>query len=142
MSLTSKRFLIAAAAAILSLGTVGCHGQYPGGSGYMPAATTALPPSQAGGITPLGKKGKIESGCGKRIHIVVAGILDCRFHEANRKDTTFTIVNDESGIVEVSPSSGNQSTTFTIVGLVAGSGYILVKDSKGDKYKMRITVTL
>jgi hypothetical protein len=131
------------AAAILSLGTVACHGQDPATSGYVPTSTVALPGSQASQpIEPLGQKGQIDSGCGHRLHIVIAGILSCRFREPGRKDGTFTIANHESGIVEVTPASGTQATAFTIVGLVAGSGYILVKDARGGRYKMRVTVTL
>jgi hypothetical protein len=142
MRFYSKSFSIVAGVAILSLGTIACHSQYPGSSGYMPTATTALPASHAsGGIQPFGKKGQIDSGCGQHVHIVIAGILDCRFREKGYGGT-FTIVNHESGIVEVTPTSGTQATKFTIVGLVVGSGYILVKDKKGNQYKMRISVAL
>ena len=142
MRFNPKNFGITAAA-ILSLGTVACHGQSPATSGYMPATTVALPGSQADRpIEPFSKKGQIDSGCGHRLHIVIAGILNCRFREPGRKDGTFTVYNHESGIVEVTPTSGTRATTFTIVGLVAGSGYILVKDAKGGRYKMRVTVTL
>lgn len=133
---------IAAGAAIFSLGTIACHGQYPGGTGYVPTTATTLGASQSnGGIEPFGKKGDIDSGCGHHMNIVIAGILNCRFREKGYNGT-FTIVNHEKGIVGVTPSSGTRATKFTVVGLVVGKGYFLVKDAKGDKYKVRVKVTL
>ncbi len=143
MRFNSKNFGIAAAIAIMSLSMIACHGQYPANAGYVPTTTTALPAQQGGGgVDPLGKKGQIESACGHRLRIVIAGILNCRFHEKGYRNGTFTIVSHESGIVEVTPTSGTRATKFTIVGLVAGSGYFLVKDTKGDRYKVRVSVTL
>lgn len=140
MRFNRKSLGIAAAAAILSLSTVACHSQYPG-SGYVPTTTPAQSASQSGGVDPMNKKGDIDSGCGHHENIVIAGILNCRFREKGYSGT-FTIVNHESGIVSITPSSGTRDTTFTIVGLVSGAGFFLVKDSKGDKYKVRVTVAL
>ena len=143
MRFISKSFAITAGAAILSLGMIACHSQYPGNAGYMPTTPTALSAQQVGGgIEPLGKKGQIESACGHRLRIVIAGILNCRFHEKGYGDGTFTIVNHETGIVGVTPSSGTKATKFTVLGLVAGRGFFLVKDTKGNKYKVRVSVTL
>jgi hypothetical protein len=138
----SKSFGLAAAIAILSLSMVACHGQSPSSAGYVPM-TPALSAQQGGGIVdPFGKKARIESACGHRLRIVIAGILSCRFREKGYGNGTFTIVNHESGIIGVTPSSGTRATKFTILGLVAGSGYFLVKNTKGDRYKVRVSVTL
>lgn len=139
MRFSFKSLGLAAAAATLSLSTVACHGQYPSGSGYMPTDTTPLSASQ--GIEPLHKKGEIQSGCGHHMNVIIAGIVDCRFREKGYTGT-FTIDNRERGIVGVSPSSGTQDTTFTIVGLVSGNGYFLVRDTTGNKYKIAVTVSL
>lgn len=143
MRFISKNLGIAIVA-ILALSTIGCHGQYPGNTGYMPSTTAASAGQGAGGIEPSGKgtKGDIDTPCGTRIHIVIAGILNCRFREKHYKSGTFTIVNDEQGIVEITPTSGTQATKFTIVGLLVGSGHILVKDSKGNQDTLRVTVGL
>jgi hypothetical protein len=142
MRFNYKTFGIAAGAAILSLSITACHGQYPGDSAYVPTSTTTLPASQPGGIEPAGAKGQIVSSCGHRLRIIIAAIVNCRFHEKGYGNGTFTVTNDASGIVEVSPSSGTRRTKFTVVGLVVGSGYLLVKDAKGNDFKLRVSVKL
>ena len=141
MRFNLKNLGLAAAVATLSLSTVACHSQYPGSAGYMPTTTTAQSASQPDGLDPMSKKDDIRSGCGHHENIVIAGIVNCRFREKGYTGK-FTIDNHESGIVSVSPSSGTRDTTFTIVGLVSGAGFFSVKDSEGNKFKVRVTVAL
>jgi hypothetical protein len=144
MRFNSKSISLAASAAALSLSMVACHGQYPGSTGYMPTSTSALPASQVGGIQPAGKKRDIDihASCSHRLHIVIAGIVDCRFRERGYENGTFTVTDEEKGIVGVTPQSGTQSTVFTIVGLLVGGGHLVWKDTKGNEYKILVKVTL
>jgi hypothetical protein len=75
------------------------------------------------------------------LHLVVAGLVDCKFNE-NGYNGDFSVANDTKGIVLVTPSSGAQATTYTIVGLVIGSGKLVWSDSKGNKFTMKVKVTL
>jgi|SRR5579863_3395573 len=147
MSFIVKSIVTASTLAALTLSMIGCHGQYPGGTGYVPASTTALPASQAGGaMQPAKDKDKrdidIKSNCGHALHIVIAGIVNCRFRERGYGDGTFAVTDKEQGIITVSPQSGDRTTVFTILGLVAGSGHLVWKDSKGRQFKMAVRVTL
>jgi len=144
MRFNSKSITIVCSVAALSLGMFGCHGQYSGTTGYMPPSTNAIPASQSGGgiERTAKKKVKIQSGCGHRLHIVIAGIVNCRFREEGYGNGIFTVTNHETGIIGVTPSSGDKSTVFTIVGLVLGSGHLVWKDSKGREYKIAVRVTL
>lgn len=129
--------------AALSLGLIACHGQYPGGTAYMPASTSAAVPP-GGGIDTTGKKSKIkiQSSCGHHLHIVLAGIVNCKFREKRYQNGTFAVTDNEQGIIEVAPQSGTRSTVFTVVGLVLGSGDLVWKDTKGHQYKIAVSVTL
>ncbi len=146
MTFNLKRISITAGAAALSLSVVACHGQSPGGSGYVPPASTSFSAAQqsTGFATPDKKKEKIEivSSCGKHVRIVLLGIIDCKFREENYGDGTFTLTNNTNGIVVISPSSGTRATTFTILGAVLGGGNFVVKDKKGHHLKVRVRVTL
>lgn len=146
MRLNSKSIVIAGSLAALTLGMIGCHGQDPGSAGYMPPSTSVLPASAIGGMQPAKDHGKkdidIKSNCGHALHIVIAGIVNCRFREKGYGNGTFTVTDKEQGIVTVSPGSGGKSTVFTIVGLVVGSGHLIWKDTKGRHFKMAVRVTL
>jgi hypothetical protein len=84
----------------------------------------------------------IRSSCGHRIHVVVLGIVDCRFHESGYGNATFTLHDHTNGLVIISPTQGNKTTTFTITGAVVGNGFFTVKDGKGNKVRVRVRVTL
>lgn len=140
-----NRIGFAAGAIGLSLTMVACHGQSPGSSGYIPSNSTTLSVPQAGaGLAAPDAKRKVEivSSCGKHVHIVLLGIVDCRFREKGYGNGTLTITNDTQGIVVISPMSGTQSTKFTILGALVGSGHFTVKDSKGRQLKVKVKVTL
>ena len=143
MRFNFKSITLAGGVAALSLSMAACHGGYPGGASYVPASSAALSAPQGGSFDPAAKKKKrIESSCGHHLHIVVAGIVNCRFREKGYGDGVFTVTNNEQGIIEVTPQSGTQATVFTIVGLVLGSGDLMWKDTKGHHYKVAVSVTL
>jgi hypothetical protein len=121
---------------------VACHGQTPGSSSYIPTNSTALSESQSGQGLASPDVRKIISSCGQHVHIVLAGIVDCKFREPGYGGGTFTLTNDTKGIVVISPSSGTKSTTFTILGALLGSGHFVVKDAKGRELRVRVKVTL
>jgi hypothetical protein len=145
MRFNLKRSGLTAAAAALSASMVACHGQSPG-STYVPSGSTALsiPQTGAGLLAPDKKKKKVEivSSCGQHVHIVIAGIVDCKFREQGYGDGTFTLTNDTKGIVIITPMSGTRATTFTILGALIGSGYFEVKDTRGHVLKVTVKVTL
>lgn len=124
----------------LVLGVAACHGAPTGGTGYVPVSSSAVAPQA---ILPDGKKsdGDIHSTCGKRLHIVLLAIVDCRFKE-NGYNGQFNIINKTNGIVTISPMSGDSSTVFTILGALVGSGKFVVKDQKGHNLKLKVRVTL
>ena len=130
-----------AVAVAFSLTLVACHGQMPGGPSYIPTNSAVSTSQLGGGIAPDTKR-KIVSSCGQHVHIVLAGIVDCKFREAGYGDGTFTLTNDTKGIVVISPSSGTRSTTFTILGALLGSGHFTVKDAKGRELRVTVKVTL
>lgn len=136
-----NRHLIRLMAGVLALilGAVACHGAPTGGTGYVPVSNSAAAPQA---ILPDGKaSGDIRSTCGKRLHIVLLAIVDCRFKE-NGYNGQFNIVNKTNGIVTISPMSGDSSTVFTILGAVIGSGSFVIKDQKGHHLKLKVRVTL
>jgi hypothetical protein len=144
MSFNLKGIGLAAAAAALSAGIVACHGQSPS-STYVPTGSAALSVPQAGaGLAPDKQKKKVEivSSCGNHVHIVLAGIVDCKFREQGYGDGTFTLTNDTKGIVIITPMSGTRATTFTILGALVGSGYFEVKDTNKHVLKVTVKVTL
>lgn len=143
MTSNFKRIAVAAGAAAFSLSMVACHGQSPGGSSYVPTASTSLSAPQLGtGLAAPDKKHEkveIVSSCGKHVRIVLLGILDCKFREEGYGDGTFTLKNDTKGIIVITPSSGTRATTFTILGAVIGSGSFVVTDAK-KKHSLRVRV--
>lgn len=141
MRFNLQRIGFAAAAVAFSLTMVACHGQTPGSSSYIPTNATALSAQSGSGVASPDVR-KIISSCGKHVHIVLLGIVDCKFREAGYGDGTFTLTNDTKGIVVISPSSGTKATTFTILGAVLGSGHFTVKDAKGRHLSVTVKVTL
>ncbi len=142
MRFNLKRIGFAAGAIAFSLTMVACHGQTPGSSSYIPTNSTALSASQSATDSAAPDVRKIISSCGKHVHIVIAGIVDCKFREPGYGGGTFTLTNDTKGIVVISPSSGTKSTTFTILGALLGSGHFVVKDAKGRELRVTVKVTL
>jgi hypothetical protein len=99
--------------AALSLALAACHGGSTGTSSYVPAGSSALQSGPAGIIVgPDVLSGDIDSNCGKRIHIVVAGIIDCKFDEKGYGNRTFTLTDHTNGLILISPTSGNRHTVF------------------------------
>jgi len=141
MRFNLKRIGLAAGAIAFSLTMVACHGQSPGSSGYIPTNSSAFSAPQAR-LAALDEEREIISSCGKHVHIVLAGIVDCKFREPDYGDGTFTLTNDTKGIVVISPMSGTKSTTFTILGAVLGSGHFVVKDAKDRELRVTVKVTL
>lgn len=135
-----KRIGFASAAVAFSLGMAACHGGSPGSSAYIPAGASA--PQSQGFEMPDHTKRQIISSCGKHVHIVLLGVVDCKFREPGYGNGTFALTNDTKGIVLISPSSGTRSTTFTILGAVLGSGHFTVKDDKGRSITVTVKVTL
>jgi hypothetical protein len=146
MTFNLKRIVVTIGAAALSLSTIACHGQSPSGSGYVPTASTALSAAQSSagfaGPEARDKKVKIVSSCGKHVHIVILGIVDCKFREKVYGDGVFNLKNDTKGIVVINPSSGTRATTFTILGAVVGSGSFIVTDTKKHSLWVWVRVTL
>ena len=126
----------------LSFGAAACHGASPSGTPFVPqssAGSQSLPLD----ISPdHGPRGVIVSSCGTHIRIKVAGILNCRFREYGYRDGAFRLDNDTHGLVLISPDSGNKHTTFTITGLVVGSGFFTVSDSMHHHLKVHVRVRL
>ncbi len=115
----------------VSLFLAACHGGSSGTAPYVPSSSLS---SQAGdqGLAPNDNdRGEIRPSCGHHVHIVLAGIINCRFHEIGDRDALFTLKNDTHGLILISPMSGNRHTKFTITGLVVGSGHFTVR-AKGD----------
>jgi hypothetical protein len=112
-----------------------CGGAPSGNQGY-------VPPSSAGAAFVLpDKKESITSTCGKRIHILVAGFVDCKFKEKGYGGN-FKVTNAFKGLISISPDKGNKDTAFTVTGLVVGKGYFLVRDTHKNSLKVRVRVTL
>lgn len=138
MSFNPKSIIVAAGIVALSLSAVGCNGQVPGTTGYVPS-------SVASAVSADGFQKKdidIKSNCGHTLHLVIAGLVDCKFREKGYGSGTFTVANDTNGIVLVTPSSGTEATTFTIVGLVLGGGKLVWSDSHSRKFTVKVKVTL
>jgi hypothetical protein len=130
--------------AVLSLILAACHGGSSGTAPYLPASGTSSLQSLDRGIAPNHEeRGELFSSCGHRIRIVLAGIVNCHFHEvgASRKDV-FTLKNDTHGLILISPSTGTRNTTFTITGLLIGSGHFSVHDGAGDRLVVTVRVAL
>lgn len=143
MKFIAKSFAQVAAITAISFAVAGCHGQGPGTSGYVPASTSALPAAQGTALAPIApdaKGHKIKSTCGDRIHIVLLGVVDCKFDEKGYGGV-FKVYGHTKGLIAISPSSGTKATTFTVTGLLVGKGSFLIKDHRGNHLKVRVHVT-
>jgi hypothetical protein len=124
---------ITGGAAFLSLLLTACSGQSSNAT-YVPPATTT---SSAVAL----KGDAIKSTCGKRIHIVIAGIIDCKFSEQGYGGN-FKVYNKTKGIILITPNHGTKDTVFTVIGLAIGRGSFLVKDHQGNELIIKVRVTL
>lgn len=139
-----QRLPLVAGLAALSLILAACQGGSSGTARYLPSSGLSSQQSVARGIAPNGEaQGELFSSCGDHIRIVLAGIVNCRFHEVggSPKDL-FSLKNHTLGLILISPLSGNRNTTFTITALVIGSGHFTVKDGKGDRLVVTVRVSL
>jgi hypothetical protein len=135
MHLKFQIFRLPAALVFCVAGITACGGGSSGSQGY-------VLPSNAGAAFVLpDKKENITSTCGKRIHIVVAGIVDCKFNEKGYSGN-FKVTNAFKGLISISPDKGTKDTTFTVTGIAAGRGYFLVRDTQKNFLKVRVHVTL
>ena len=127
--------------AALTVILTACQGS-PSGS-TVPSGMSGIAAPQAG-ILPAdrGDRGEIVDSCGNRIHIILAGIIKCRFHEQGYGLGTFQIHNHTNGLISISPTSGNKNTHFIITGLLIGSGYFTVTDTHGHVRPVTVKVTL
>src|SRR5271165_7590182 len=108
MGLNRQLIRALAGAAALILGVIACHGASTGSTGYVPTGGSSLAAPQANGAgaaaVPDRVSGDLDSTCAKHLHIVLLGIVDCKFKEKGY-DGTFRIFNKTRGIVTISPSS-------------------------------------
>jgi hypothetical protein len=143
MLLIGQRPRLLLGLAALLFGVVACHGGSSAGTPFVPqgsALSQSQPPLD---LSPAhAPRGVIVSSCGTHIRIKIAGILNCRFREYGYHDGKFTVKNDTRGLVLFSPNSGNKHTTFTMIGLVAGSGFLVVHDSLHHVLVVHVRVTL
>jgi len=135
-----QRLRLATGIAALSLILAACHGGSSGTAPYVPANGTSPQVGDQGLAPNDNDRGEIRSSCGHHVRIVLAGIINCRFHEVGDRDALFTLKNDTQGLILISPMSGNRNTKFTITGLVIGSGHFIVR-AAGDKgHRLFVTV--
>jgi hypothetical protein len=139
----TQRLRLVTGMAVLSLFLAACRGGSSGTAPYLPSSTPSEKSLDRGIAPSNDERGELFSSCGRRIRIVLAGIVNCRFHEAggSPKDV-FTLKNHTQGLILISPTIGNRYTTFTITGLVIGSGHFTVKDGKGNRLVVTVRVTL
>jgi hypothetical protein len=101
------------------------------------------PLQQTEAIAPNGEeRGEILSSCGRRIHVIVAGIVNCHFRLGGDRDATFTLIDHTHGLILISPTTGNRTTKFTITGVLVGSGYFIVRSDNDRRLRVRVRVTL
>lgn len=129
--------------AVLSLLLAACHGGSSGTAPYVPASSASTQTFDRGITSNNEERGELFSSCGHHIRIVLAAIVNCRFHEVGggSKDV-FTLKNDTRGLILISPGSGTRDTKFTITGLVLGSGHFTVNDGKKDHLTVTVRVRL
>lgn len=134
-----RSFAIITATATLSLALAACQSQSPP-SAYVPTRGANVPAGRALSPGVPDGSGAIKSTCGDRIHIVLAGFVDCKFKEQHYGGT-FRVYNRTRGLVSVTPSEGTKTTTFTVTGLLLGRGAFLIKDQHGHHFIMHVRVT-
>ena len=128
--------------AALSLILAACHGGSSGTAPYVPAGGTSFQQVVDRGITPGEEHGELFSSCGLHIHIMLAGSVNCHFHERGNRSDRVTLKNHTHGLILISPTSGNGHTKFSITGLVVGSGHITIQDGRKNTLVVAVKVTL
>jgi hypothetical protein len=129
--------------AILALSVVACHGSPTGSAPYLPSNVGGAAPQSVRIAPNAEEKGEIISSCGKHVRIVLAGIVNCRFREPGYGDNSpFTLHDHTNGLILISPNKGSSDIKFTITGLLIGSGYFVVKDTRGHQLKVFVRVHL
>ncbi len=136
----SKALRLIAGAALV-LGIVGCQGGASAPQSFAPYGSAPAVSAPGNAVLP-NKDVDIKSSCGRKIHVVVAGSVDCRFHEHGYGDGLFTIHDHTNGLVTISPTQGDRRTKFTVTGVAVGSGYFVVTDANNHKLRVRVRVTL
>lgn len=127
--------------AALSLILAACHGGSSGTAPYLPGDGASAQRATGRGIAPNDSdRGEILSSCGHRIRIVLAGIVNCRFHEIGGRHAVFTLKNATHGLILISPTTGDRRTTFTITGLVIGSGHFTVRAGGDRTHRLLVAV--
>lgn len=140
MKCSWRNVTFAVLAAALSLSVVACHGASPSGSSYVPAANSSVSQGADTSAASPDSVGRISSTCGRRIRVIIAGIVDCHFHERGYGNGKFTIHDHTQGIVIINPLSGTRHTRFTVTGAVVGAGYFIVRDTHGHYLVVRVRV--
>jgi hypothetical protein len=131
MRLHSQLLRMMIGPAMLTMGLAACGGSSPTSPAFVPVNSSLLAPDA---------KKVITSTCGDRIHIVLLGIVDCKFKEKNYGGN-FKITIASKGLVSIDPMEGTKDTKFTVTGLLVGKGYFLVKDHQKNTLKVRVKVT-
>jgi len=135
---THKALRVAACVAVL-FSIVACQASPNATQGFAPYGpyTTAAANGDAASVN----NDAIKSSCGDKIHIVVAGIVDCKFRE-HGYGGMFTLRDHTNGLIAISPLKGDRTTKFTITGVLVGRGYFVVTDTHRNKLRVRVRVTL
>jgi hypothetical protein len=134
---------LAAGMATFLLLLAACRGGSSGTAPSIPASSAASRPLVDRGTAPNGEvRGELFSSCGHHVHIVLAGIVNCRFHEVGDRGDVFTLKNHTRGLILISPMTGTRRTTFTITGLVVGSGHFTVRDGRKNRLIVTVRITL
>jgi hypothetical protein len=132
MPLRSRILRIIIGPAMLSLGLAACGGGSPTSPAYVPANDSSI-------LAPNAKVA-ISSTCGDRVHIVLLGVVNCKFKEKNYGGN-FKITVATKGLVSIDPLKGTKDTKFTVTGLILGKGYFLIRDDRKNTLKVRVRVT-
>lgn len=146
MGFISKRLGFVAIAVSLLLGMVACHGQSPSSPGYLPTSTSGVSAPQSVGDDGIGigrLHDKIISLCGRRLDIIVAGVVRCKFLEKGYGDGRFLLHNHTKGLIfSLLPLTGTRKTKFLVTGIALGTGFFTVRDRHGNILKIRVRVHL
>ena len=129
------------AGAALVLGMVACQGGATAPQSFAPYGSAPAVSTPGNAVLP-DKDVDIKSSCGRKVHVVVAGLVDCRFHEHGYGNGLFKIDDHTNGLVTISPTQGDRRTKFTVTGVAVGSGYFFVTDANNHKLRVRVRVTL
>jgi hypothetical protein len=142
MNFKCRSFNWAVLAAFISLSVTACSRSSPSSSAYVPPGASNVSQGVGAGAASPNRVGRISSTCGRHIHILVAGLVDCRFHERGYGDGKFTIHDHTKGLIVITPLEGTRNTKFTITGVLVGRGFFVVRDTRGNYLVVRVRVTV